>query len=300
MLAIQPVTQDNAAAFVAYSQRHGPDHDESFLPVDGFDIDVDQPSYLLSQAGQAVGAVSLMRQPRFRQVGKGRFAILHSIVPTPQAYGLLLEAIRPHFENLDSVYMFLPEALTGTAAIVKGLGFEVERYSYVLIHPGENVPQPAFPDGFTLQTLDPADEDDLESFAGLINLNFGHLAGHTHASAETTRQMFSDPGYFPGGIAMLFNRKQAIGTLAVMREYDDPNAAEIMAFSLSPEYRRRGLGKALLRASMHVGLQAGLKPIYLSVNAENKAAINLYSSEGFEPQEVFICYALDCNSGAGG
>lgn len=297
MLSIEPVTQDRWSSYVAYCHRYGSEHDESFLPDEEFAADADQPSFLLRQSEQAVGAVSLMRHSRFRQVGKGRFAIFHSTLATPEAYGKLLEAIRPHFKGLGSVYLFLPESRNETAAIFREFGFEIERYSYVLIHPGEGVPEPCFPDGMSLKPLHPGDEAGLESFAALINLNFGHLAGHTHASAETTRQMFSDSGFFPGGIAMLFDGEQAIGTLAVMREYDDPHAAEVMAFSLAPEYRGLGLGRALLRASMHLGIQAGLKPIYLSVNAENKAAVNLYLSEGFQAHETMVCYTLDCTSG---
>ena len=174
------------------------------------------------------------------------------------------------------------------------LGFEIERYSYVLVHDGDDIPPPEFPPGMKVLPIEANDLKRLELFADLINQNFGHLAGHTQATVETILEMFSDPGYFKGGIGLLMDGDRAIGTLAVMREYDDPQAAEVMAFSLAEDYRGHGLGRELLRAAMHVGLQADLKPIFLSVNAENEGAVRLYRSEGFEPQETMVCYALQC------
>jgi mycothiol synthase len=296
MLTIEAVTRENAADFVAYCRTYGPQHDESYLPEQGDIPTPDQPSYLLMRRDDLVGAVSLLRQPRFMQIGKGRFAILHSLLNTPKAYSTLLNAVRPHFDGLHSIYLFLPQTLTATAAILRQLGFAVERYSYVLVHSGKDVPSSNFPDGFRLMAVKAEDSNGLRLFADLINRNFSHLAGHTHATIETIGEMFSDPGYFPGGIALLMEGEKAVGTLAVMREYDNPNAAEIMAFSLAKEYRGRGLGRALLRAAMHVGLQAGLKPIYLSVNAENEGALQLYLSQGFHPQETMVCYALELPS----
>jgi mycothiol synthase len=295
MLTTKSVSDENTSLFVTYCHQYGPQHDDSYLPEESFAVTSDQPSYLLMEGETIAGAVSLLRQPRFIQIGRGRFAILHSTLGSRAAYEALLEAVRPHFDGLRSVYMFLPDTLPATADILVQLGFEVERYSYVLVHHGEDVTQPAFPPGFRITAIDAEDSDGLRQFSDLINRNFSHLAGHTHATVDTTLEMFSDPGYLPGGIGLLMDGEKAIGTLAVMREYEDPNAAEIMAFSLATEYRGRGLGRKLLSAAMHEGLKAGLRPIYLSVNAENEGAVQLYLNQGFELQETVVCYALECS-----
>jgi ribosomal protein S18 acetylase RimI-like enzyme len=51
---------------------------------------------------------------------------------------------------------------------------------------------------------------------------------------------------------------------------------------VSPAFRRRGLGRALLDAALtHARSLAGLRQLKLTVNATNAAARALYQSSGF-------------------
>ena len=57
--------------------------------------------------------------------------------------------------------------------------------------------------------------------------------------------------------------------------------AEILTLAVLPEQRRRGIGRALLEASLEQSRQRGARCAFLEVDAENKAALGLYYAAGF-------------------
>lgn len=74
----------------------------------------------------------------------------------------------------------------------------------------------------------------------------------------------------------------------------DPKPAQALSWiatiGVLPEYRRRGIGRQLLRAC-----EARLKTprVRLSVRASNSDAIRLYEQEGYERVEVWQAYYND-------
>ena len=57
--------------------------------------------------------------------------------------------------------------------------------------------------------------------------------------------------------------------------------AEILTLAVAPDARRRGVGRALLRAALEASAEAGAVTMFLEVAADNAAAIALYEEEGF-------------------
>ena len=57
--------------------------------------------------------------------------------------------------------------------------------------------------------------------------------------------------------------------------------AEVVYLGVVPAFRRRGLGRWLLRLAGDAAARAGLREISLAVDAANTPAIRLYSEEGF-------------------
>jgi mycothiol synthase len=294
MLVVEAVDHRNLAQFVQYSAEHGPEHDDSYLPGPEFTTSAEQPSYLLLQDGAVVGAVSLIRTPGYLAAGRGRFAIFHSTIPFTEAYSMLFEAIRRHFDGLQSVYLFLPQDRHKTAAIVRDLGFHVVRYSYVLVLREPKARHIQFPEGIAVVPLRSTDEALIRQFAAAVNTNFSALAGHVHQSPEDVQRWFAEDTYIEEGICLLVREDQPIGTLCVMREFGDRNAAEIIALSIAREFRGKGLGRMLLRYAVRFAVSNRLQPVILSVNAENGSALGLYTSEGFVLVETVVCYARDC------
>ena len=58
--------------------------------------------------------------------------------------------------------------------------------------------------------------------------------------------------------------------------------AEITNVAVHPEYRRKGIARALLRELITRGRKNGVKRFVLEVRKSNKKAINLYESMNFE------------------
>jgi mycothiol synthase len=286
---VNPETPD---CLIRYCADHGPEHDDSFLPGRDFHLSADYPAYMMYDGATPVGAVVLMRTPHYRDAGRGRFSILHSVRNTRQAYSGLLEAARPHFHDLKSVFLFLPEAKRGVRSILEGLGFAIERFSYVLENNETTVADVRFPDGFAVQPLAPSDRKGIREFADCVNECLGELTGHIASSPGTIRALFDEEWYLEGGICLLRKDGVPAGTVCVMRGQENRGAAEIGGLGILSPYRGKGLGRMLLRHARSLAAGKGLHPATLCVNAENEKAVTLYTSEGFIPMETMVCYEL--------
>jgi ribosomal protein S18 acetylase RimI-like enzyme len=79
--------------------------------------------------------------------------------------------------------------------------------------------------------------------------------------------------------------KRLAGVLGFAREYrvKRPHVASIWGMYVSPEFRGRGIGAALLDKAVDYARMLGtVRQIVLSVTASNVVAIKLYRSRGFE------------------
>ncbi len=141
------VDSNNQGQLVDYCAKYAVEHDSSYVPGRDFDLSEEHPSYLLMESGQVAGAVSLMRTKRFLSVGKGRFSIFHVKNGNPAGYKKLLQAIRPHMDDLQNGFMFIPEKNEVSAGILNKLGFEVERYSFILERSEPALADACFPRG---------------------------------------------------------------------------------------------------------------------------------------------------------
>jgi mycothiol synthase len=291
-LIIHPVDGKNADELIKYSSAYGPEHDESYLPDHSFKVSEEQPSYLLYDEQKVVGAVSLLRTPRYLSTSQARFSIFHSMLNSVEAYKTLFQAVQPDMQDLERAFLFLPEQNRATIGILKSLGFSIERFAFVLMNKHPEQKPVEFPLQFELIPLERGNDVRLRQFAGCLNENFRDLAGHTHNSPDELRKWFDDGAYLDGGLILLVANGKPAGTLSVMRDTSDSETAEILAFSLSKEHRGRGLGRLFLRFGVNFALNRKFQHVALSVNAENKLALQLYLTEGFIVSESMACYAF--------
>lgn len=57
--------------------------------------------------------------------------------------------------------------------------------------------------------------------------------------------------------------------------------AEILNLGVAPEWRRRGVGRALVREALERYRALGARQIFLDVRESNEAALRLYQAQGF-------------------
>ncbi len=73
-------------------------------------------------------------------------------------------------------------------------------------------------------------------------------------------------------------------TVIACSEELEGNIAYIQTIEVAPAYRKRGVGTELLRRVDETALAAGAILIWLHVDAQNEAAIRLYSAHGYQRQ----------------
>ncbi len=120
---------------------------------------------------------------------------------------------------------------------------------------------------------------------------------HTEAAHALELRCFSDPWRAedfqaaistPGQIffAALSDQK-LIGFAGMWQILDE---ADILNIAVSPEYRRRGVGQALLQTLCTVGRQNDVRTFFLEVRAGNLPAQALYRSFSFVPYGTRTAY----------
>jgi ribosomal-protein-alanine N-acetyltransferase len=82
-------------------------------------------------------------------------------------------------------------------------------------------------------------------------------------------------------------------TIAFINFWLVDDAAHITNFAVSPEYRRKGVGKYLLAKSLEYIRHRGGRAVSLEVRASNIPAQNLYRQMGFHPAFIRREYYRD-------
>jgi ribosomal-protein-alanine N-acetyltransferase len=104
------------------------------------------------------------------------------------------------------------------------------------------------------------------------------------------RRCFSDPWTessfrealdSPWTFGFVAHGKRGIAGYLIGREV--AGTGEVLNLAVSPEFRRRGVAKALLRSALAALRQRRVEEVYLEVRESNHSAQALYLSLGFRP-----------------
>lgn len=292
---IEQINQKNKGLYVSYCQKYRFEHDESDLydeELEKFDPDpLKQPTFCLKDAsGTVVGMVSVRCLPYLDDQRRGRFSIIHAVDTTHEAYEMLYSAIEPYIREMDHLFLFIPESKYEVANILKEIGFELDRYVWVLDRDDIPVASILLPEGYFIQAY--FDERDAADWCKVRNRAFATLKGsETPITEADVIKMVNAPSTVPGGMLFLKKDDETIGVIRVGKEVEeDKTYAFIGPVAVLPEYQGKGLGKILLRAGVAFGQANDMPHAMLCVNAENERAADLYLSEGFKKQVVMMCY----------
>lgn len=285
---------DDAAApgFLSYCRAHGDEHDESYVPDEGWAFGDEALSFAASASnGTVVGVAAALLGPSYRAARRARIAVLHALDEAAYAplTDALFDALRP---AADEVYLFIPADLKATRAAFERLGFRYERTAYLMAAAtGAETAAQAAPPGYRLKPVDPRDGSAVAAFVAVRNRNFAELKGSVEARVEDIAAFASSPEYLPGGLLLAFAPDGSpCGTLRLERD-DEEGSGFIGTIAVDKAHRGRGLARFLVRTALRLSAEAGFSEAFLSVNAENENALRLYRSEGFRQVKAMDCLA---------
>ncbi len=103
----------------------------------------------------------------------------------------------------------------------------------------------------------------------------------------------------PAGLCLLVD-DAGTGPLGFVLARRAADEAEILTLAVAPEHRRRGVGRALMRAAQEALAERGARRLFLEVGEDNEAAVALYAGLGFTVAGRRPGYYQQPGRGAGG
>jgi mycothiol synthase len=182
-------------------------------------------------------------------------------------------------------------------ALCEGFGMEPVRYHVNLARPIHNgLPPVEVPAGFRLRVFNP--ERDVEEVWQVDSLAFQDHWGFTGFPLDEFRRWLDQPHFRPE--LWLLAVKEATGEVVglSLNKIDPDWIAQtgrregyVTTLGVLREYRKQGLGTALLAQSLHALREAGMEAAHLNADSENlTGAMRLYERLGFRVRKTFIAY----------
>lgn len=297
MLKIEALKDDRIPDFIKYCKSHKMEIDDSFLydeDLRGFEPYEDNPTYIAIDENNEIKAVaSLMMDEYNRRGKKGRFRIFHSEIGKVEYYDMLLKAILKHTEGLDKLNIFVPLVNEELMKMMEKLNFDIERYIYLLLRDDSEIPDYQLPEGYEIKPFKPGKDE--EAWCEVRNSAFANLQGNeTPVTPEQVAKLVHADDYIEGGFMILYHNEKPVGVVKGSKdEYEGKPIMNIGPLTIITQYQGRGLGRALLRASIKFAKDNKYDRTILCVNAENERAKTLYIQEGFKQVEGAVCYKYD-------
>ena len=127
--------------------------------------------------------------------------------------------------------------------------------------------------------------DDLQQVMVIEHAAFPHPWSRASFEKE-----LSDNGYACYLVAVTGNNRQVIGYAGSWVLFGE---AHITTLAVHPDYRRAGIGSALLTSLMETASKEGACQVFLEVRDSNGAARTLYEKFGFKIKGIRKKYYLD-------
>ena len=167
---------------------------------------------------------------------------------------------------------------TGARRLLEKRGYEPVRTYWRMTMPlADSPPPPAWPEGVVVRTFD--QERDTRAVYALVQDAFGDNERHTAESFEEWQAFMIDRDAFEPGLWFIAESSGEIVGCVLCPNYEDEGW--IRQLAVSRDWRRRGLGTALLRQAMSEFHRRGRRELGLVVDSWNRTgAKELYERAG--------------------
>ncbi|WNB93883.1 GNAT family N-acetyltransferase [Bacillus sp. NEB1478] len=286
------ITDSTKKDFLLFCKKHRNHLDDSYLSDKELELfcPEKEAAYVIRDSDNLIiGAVSLILDHDYIITKKARFRIFFCEKSEQKIYQHLLDKIMNNLQAGDYIYAFVKEEHIKLHESYKIIGFEIERYVFVLERDDLTLLPPIFPEDYSLKTFRFGRDESI--FCKVRNEGFKQLIGFTPMSPKTAAQMQNWDDYLEDGIFLLYHKCEPIGVVRTGKDFfNGSHYATVNTLAIIPKYQGKGLGRQLLRTCLAYGKEKGLEKGFLCVNADNDQAAKLYEQEGFQKTESFVCY----------
>ena len=182
----------------------------------------------------------------------------------------------------------------GARRLLEDRGYRPVRTYWRMSMPlDERPPPPAWPEGVLVRTFD--QERDTRAVFALVQDAFADNERHTAESFEEWQAFMIDREAFEPGLWFIAESKGEIVGCVLCPNYEDEGWVRQLA--VSRDWRRRGLGTALLRQAMSEFSRRGRREIGLVVDSWNRTgAKDLYERAGMTVAREHVRYEKTLSS----
>lgn len=192
---------------------------------------------------------------------------------------------------------------TAAAQLFSDSGMTTERRAWKMLIEMDSPPaDPVLPDGITITTH--AELDDLEAYYRALRDSFQDHRGHVDQSFEAAFANFkhfwlNDPDTdFSTWFAAVEGDQIAGIALCSPKSHGTPGGAHVAALGVVRDYRRRGLGMALLQHTFKAFWERGTHKVDLGVDATSlTGATRIYERAGMHVDRAFDVYEKELRPG---
>lgn len=178
-------------------------------------------------------------------------------------------------------------------------GFKVARYFFTMERSLlEPIPEPKLPEGFTVKKTN--QKQDAALWAELFNQAFKDHWNHHDVTVENLEHWLNDENYRPELDLVVVNSDGQFVACCYGGIFPEENLDKqrkegwIDVLATRCEFRRMGIGKAILLSNLHQLKAAGMDVAKLGVDADNpNGALGLYESIGFQKIYTSLSYVKD-------
>lgn len=251
-------------------------------------------AWLASEGKAAVGYCDAIIDSARQAYGRKDAHARVEVLPESRGKGIEQELMAKALgfmkaRGLESAQGWCYERDEWRRALLESSGFEsVHKYFSMVREGGARPPPMEGMEGLTIRhrMLREASEEELTSALSVVNEAFSELFNHSPWTSERLANIRDSAeeimrltyAYLDGELAGVSLCEDSV-------PYNKQHGLQdgwINIIAVLKPYRRRGLGRQLMLDGMHWLCDRGLPVIHLGVDAENRMALGLYTSLGFE------------------
>lgn len=198
--------------------------------------------------------------------------------------------------NIGIIDLFTKKDTEAAREFAKKNKFKIERYFYEMRNENlKNIEKVKIPNGITFDKFN-SKKYSLKDLTDIDNETFQEHFGYMEVKEDNWERETKSPYFLENGIIFAKDGEEIVGfSYAIFDEKDIEIRGErvgcIADLGVKENYRKKGIGKALLLSSLNFLKEYNIKVAELGVDAENpNKAKHLYESVGFKEKRRAVCF----------